>query len=95
MDIDEDEEEDPNLQQVASPEYRNLIAIPAGKVKGGMREWLMVDPTKVRRLSLSEQELEKAIPEYGKDIVRYDFKLSIVRSLHNCASCLYCDLSIS
>lgn len=55
----------------------------------------MVDPTKVRRLSLSEQELEKAIPEYGKDIVRYDFKLSIVRSLHNCASCLYCDLSIS
>lgn len=70
MDTDEDEEEDPKLQKQAAPEYRNLIAVPAGKGKGGMQAWLRVDPTKVRRLSLSEQELEKAITEYGKDIVR-------------------------
>ncbi|KAI3458552.1 hypothetical protein Pfo_015215 [Paulownia fortunei] len=71
LDTDEDDEEDPKLQKQVAPEYRNLIAIPAGKGKGGMQDWLRVDPTKVRRLSLSEQELEKAIPEYGKDIVRF------------------------
>ncbi|KAI3458551.1 hypothetical protein Pfo_015214 [Paulownia fortunei] len=71
MDTDEEDEEDPKLQQQAAPEYRNLIAIPAGKGKGGMQDWLRVDPTKVRRLSLSEQKLEKAITEYGKDLVRF------------------------
>ncbi|KAH6762774.1 phospholipase C 2 [Perilla frutescens var. hirtella] len=57
--------------QIEAPEYRQLIAIHAGKGKGGMKNWLKVDPDKVRRLSLSEQELEKAITEYGKDIVRF------------------------
>lgn len=70
---DEGDEEDPKLQKQAAPEYRNLIAIPAGKENGGMQAWLKVDPTKVRRLSLSEQEVEKAISEYGKDIIRYKF----------------------
>ncbi|CAA0834406.1 Phosphoinositide phospholipase C 2 [Striga hermonthica] len=71
VDTDEDDEEDPKLQQQAASQYRNLIAIPAGKGKGGMQEWLRVDPTKVRRLSLSEQEFEKAIAQFGKDIVRF------------------------
>ncbi|KAI3458553.1 hypothetical protein Pfo_015216 [Paulownia fortunei] len=74
-DLDEDDEdddgEDPKAQQNEAPEYKRLIAIHAGKGKGGMQEWLRVDPNKVRRLSLSEQELEKAIITYGKDIVRF------------------------
>ncbi|XP_075485222.1 phosphoinositide phospholipase C 2-like [Primulina tabacum] len=68
---DESDEEDPKSQQNAAPEYRRLIAIQAGKGKGGMNEWLRVDPDKVRRLSLSEQELEKAVITYGQDIVRF------------------------
>lgn len=68
---DEVDEEDPKSQQNAAPEYRRLIAIQAGKGKGGMKEWLRVDPDKVRRLSLSEQELEKAVTTHGQDIVRF------------------------
>ncbi|KAL2227420.1 phosphoinositide phospholipase C 2-like [Sesamum indicum] len=68
---DEDDGEDLKAQQNEAPEYRRLIAIHAGKGKGGMKDWLKVDPDKVRRLSLSEQELEKAIITYGKDIVRF------------------------
>ncbi|KAH6819819.1 phospholipase C 2 [Perilla frutescens var. hirtella] len=59
------------LEQSASPEYRRLIAIHAGKGKGGMQDWLRVDPNKVRRLSLSEQELEKAVITHAHDIVRF------------------------
>ena len=54
-----------------APEYRHLIAIHAGKPKGGLVECLKVDPEKVRRLSLSEQQLEKAAINYGQQIVRY------------------------
>jgi phosphatidylinositol phospholipase C delta len=54
-----------------APEYKRLIAIHAGKPKGGLTECLKVDPNKVRRLSLSEQQLEKASETYGKEIVRY------------------------
>ncbi|KAK4480704.1 hypothetical protein RD792_013786 [Penstemon davidsonii] len=68
-DDDDDEDEDSKLQH-AAPEYKHLIAIHAGKGKGGMQDWLKVYPDKVRRLSLSEQELLKAITDYGKDIVR-------------------------
>lgn len=69
--VDEEYEEDPKSQQNAAPEYKRLIAIHAGKGKGGMQDWLRVDPDKVRRLSLSENELRKAILTYGKDIVRF------------------------
>ncbi|KAL6533123.1 1-phosphatidylinositol phosphodiesterase [Orobanche minor] len=68
---DEDDGEDLKAPQNEAPEYRRLIAIHAGKGKGGMKDWLRVDHSKVRRLSLSEQELEKAIVTYGKDIVRF------------------------
>lgn len=69
--VDEEYEEDPKSQQNAAPEYKRLIAIHAGKGKGGMQDWLRVDSDKVRRLSLSENELRKAILTYGKDIVRF------------------------
>lgn len=69
---DEEEEEEEDFQDDKSaPEYRNLIAIHAGKGKGGLDDWLKVDPNKVRRLSLSEQELEKAAKTHGPQIVRY------------------------
>lgn len=75
MDTDKDDEKDPKIQSQAAPEYRNLIAIPAGKGKGGMQAWLKVDPAKVRRISLSEQELEEAISDYGEDIGRYEYAI--------------------
>ncbi|CAK9173557.1 unnamed protein product [Ilex paraguariensis] len=68
---DSEDDEDPTLQQTAAPEYKQLIAIHAGKGKGGLTDWLRVDPDKVRRLSLSEPQLEKAVITHGKDIVRF------------------------
>ncbi|KAG4127971.1 hypothetical protein ERO13_D10G248200v2 [Gossypium hirsutum] len=58
-------------KQKKAPEYKRLIAIHAGKPKGGLDECLEVDPEKVRRLSLSELELEKAAETHGKQIVRF------------------------
>ncbi|KAF8402649.1 hypothetical protein HHK36_010738 [Tetracentron sinense] len=68
---EEDLHDDHKSQQNAAPEYKHLIAIHAGKQKGGLKDWLRVDPNKVRRLSLSEQELEKAVITHGTDIVRF------------------------
>lgn len=77
---DHNEEEDldygdTKLQQHEAPEYRRLITIHAGKPKGGLQECFKVEPDKVRRLSLSEQQLEKAVATYGKEIVRYWYKV--------------------
>lgn len=79
---DNNEEEDlvdadPKLNQHAAPEYKRLITIHAGKPKGGLQDSFKVDPEKVSRLSLSEQQLEKAVLTHGKEIVRYfyDFLL--------------------
>ncbi|XP_023748569.1 phosphoinositide phospholipase C 2 isoform X1 [Lactuca sativa] len=66
-DDDSDDEDDDN----AAPEYKSLIAIHAGKGKGGLDDWLKVDPTKVRRLSLSEHELEKAAKTHAPQIVSF------------------------
>ncbi|XP_047944379.1 phosphoinositide phospholipase C 2-like isoform X1 [Salvia hispanica] len=71
MESNEEGEEDFKLDQYEAPEYRRLIAIHAGKGRGGMHDWLRVEPNKVRRLSLSEQELEKAVATYTQDIVRF------------------------
>ena len=76
---DHNEEEDldygdAKLQQNEAPEYKRLITIHAGKPKGGLQECFKVDPDKVRRLSLSEQQLEKAAVTHGKQIVRYLIK---------------------
>ena len=68
--IDEAEQLQEEDEEMRIPKYRDLIAIPSGKPKGGLEEWLRIDEKEVRRLSLSEQELEKATRTYGKDIVR-------------------------
>ncbi|KAK4353832.1 hypothetical protein RND71_026026 [Anisodus tanguticus] len=68
---DEDDEGDPTSQQNTAPEYKRLIAVHAGRGKGGLSYWLRVDPDKVRRLSLSEQELQKAVPTHVKEIIRF------------------------
>ena len=67
---EEDPDETDKTHQNSAPEYRRLIAIHAGKPKGGLDECLRVDPDQVRRLSLSEQQLEKAALTHGKEIVR-------------------------
>ncbi|PHT44758.1 Phosphoinositide phospholipase C 6 [Capsicum baccatum] len=66
----EDDDESIHRPHVASA-YKRLIAIHAGKPKGGLKEALKIDPDKVRRLSLSEQALEKAAESHGTDIVRF------------------------
>jgi len=58
------------LRQNSAPEYKHLITIRAGKPKGSLKDALKVDPGKVRRLSLSEQQLAKASVSHGTDIVR-------------------------
>ncbi|XP_009369166.2 phosphoinositide phospholipase C 2 isoform X1 [Pyrus x bretschneideri] len=73
---DSNEEEDVDYggsksEQNVAPEYKHLIAIHAGKPKGGLAECLKVDADKVRRISLSEQQLEKAVETYGKEIIRF------------------------
>jgi len=69
---DDDDDDDEDKSKInAPPQYKHLIAIHAGKPKGGITECLKVDPDKVRRLSLSEEQLEKAAEKYAKQIVRY------------------------
>ncbi|KAK4275159.1 hypothetical protein QN277_018289 [Acacia crassicarpa] len=60
-----DEEFDEDLT-----DYRNLIAIHAGKPKGSVEHWL-ASQGRVRRVSLSEQELENVSVDHGTDIVRF------------------------
>ncbi|KAL2940588.1 Phosphoinositide phospholipase C 2 [Bienertia sinuspersici] len=79
-DDNESEEEDGDDDDInkskkfESPEYLRLIAIQAGKPKGGLGIALKVDPNKVRRLSLSEPQLEKAATHHGREIVRFTQK---------------------
>lgn len=69
--VEDDLEDGDKSQHNLAPEYKHLIAIHAGKPKGGLDECLKVDPDKVRRLSLSEQQLEKAAETHGKQIVSF------------------------
>ncbi|KAI3815979.1 hypothetical protein L1987_15663 [Smallanthus sonchifolius] len=55
-------------------EYKHLIAIHASKPKHGTRKALRDEPGKAKRLSLSEQALQKAASLYGVDIVRFTQK---------------------
>ncbi|WCJ41095.1 Phosphoinositide phospholipase C 4 [Euphorbia peplus] len=76
LDDSSDDEEDIDAgniksRRIRAPEYKLLIAIHAGKPKGGLDMCLKVDPQKVRRLSLSEAQLEDAAETYGKEIVRF------------------------
>lgn len=62
---------DHKSHQQAAPQYKRLITIHSGKPKGGLQECFKLDPDKVRRLSLSEQQLEKAVVAHAKEIVRF------------------------
>ncbi|URE05944.1 phospholipase C [Musa troglodytarum] len=73
-DDDDDDDDEHGFQQNSAPEYRRIITVHAGKPKGRMRDALKVDPHKVRRLSLSEQQLEKLAESHGPDLVRFTQK---------------------
>ncbi|QCE00895.1 phosphoinositide phospholipase C 2-like [Vigna unguiculata] len=60
---DSDDEDD-------TPAYRDLISIRAGKPKGKLKNCL-INHNQVRRLSLSEQELEDIAKNHGTDIIRF------------------------
>ncbi|CAL5363867.1 unnamed protein product [Camellia sinensis] len=64
--------------QLEAPKYKRLIAIHAGKPKKGLKESLKFGIDKVKRLSLSENALEKAAGCYGADLVRFT-QMNIIR----------------
>ncbi|KAH1062090.1 hypothetical protein AAZX31_02G241000 [Glycine max] len=68
---------DKKSDQQSAPEYKRLITINAGKPKGHVKDHLN-NVGGVKRLSLSEHELEKASATYGSDIVRFTQK-NIIR----------------
>ncbi|XP_062189664.1 phosphoinositide phospholipase C 2-like isoform X1 [Phragmites australis] len=68
---DNDDEEEQKMQPHIAPQYKHLITIRAGKPKGSLSDALKSDPDKVRRLSLSEQQLAKAAEDHGTEIVRF------------------------
>ncbi|KAM3228977.1 hypothetical protein ACQJBY_060110 [Aegilops geniculata] len=67
--VDEDDEQ--KVCKNAPLEYKHLITIKAGKPKGSLVDALKSDPEKVRRLSLSEQELAKVAARHGPKIVSF------------------------
>ncbi|KAF7816105.1 phosphoinositide phospholipase C 4-like [Senna tora] len=70
---DDDESNDGSasgLNSSSASNYKRLIAIHAGKPKGSLKEALKVEADIIRRLSLSEQALEKATVSHGTDVVR-------------------------
>ncbi|KAJ4834701.1 hypothetical protein Tsubulata_003607 [Turnera subulata] len=74
MEDDDDITEDSDDDHLEGTLYKRLIAIHAGKPKGGLKEALQLEANKVRRLSLSEQALEKAAEDHGADVVRFTQK---------------------
>ncbi|PNY14037.1 phosphoinositide phospholipase C 4-like protein, partial [Trifolium pratense] len=73
-DDDDDESNDDEYETNQESEYKRLIAIRAGKPKGSLKEALKVEDDKVRRLSLSEQQIEKASESLGTDLIRFTQK---------------------
>ncbi|CAJ1860319.1 unnamed protein product [Sphenostylis stenocarpa] len=65
-----DNTNEPEIDDKSATEYKRLITIHAGKPKGNIQDELKA-AGKVRRISLSEQALEKASESYGADIVRF------------------------
>ncbi|CAF2123511.1 unnamed protein product [Brassica rapa] len=70
-DSDQEEEEASEDQK---PAYKRLITIHAGKPKGTVKEEMKVVVDKVRRLSLSEQELDRTCSSNSQDVVRFTQK---------------------
>ncbi|XP_043724315.1 phosphoinositide phospholipase C 6-like [Telopea speciosissima] len=76
-DPQDDEDMDDSFRysrRIGAPQYKSLITIPAGKPKGGLKMALIVEPDKVRRLSLSELELENVTVSRGTEVVRFTQK---------------------
>ncbi|KAK1428002.1 hypothetical protein QVD17_16810 [Tagetes erecta] len=63
--------EEETMKQSMEPEYKQLIAIQAKKLKGGVKDWLHDDPTAAKRISLRETRLEKAIESHATDVIRF------------------------
>ncbi|KAL0740133.1 hypothetical protein Bca4012_081646 [Brassica carinata] len=70
-DSDQEKEEASEQQK---PAYKRLITIHAGKPKGSVKEEMKVAVDKVRRLSLSEQELDRTCSSNSQDVVRFTQK---------------------
>nr|XP_043611543.1 phosphoinositide phospholipase C 2-like [Erigeron canadensis] len=69
---DEDfQDEEEIVKQNVESEYKQLIAIHAKKLNGGVKDWLQDDPTAAKRISLRETRLEKAIENHAKDVIRF------------------------
>ncbi|KAL8539212.1 hypothetical protein ACS0TY_000999 [Phlomoides rotata] len=76
---DSDDEDSDKFNQkagnLAAPEYKRLIAIHAGNAKNkSLTHVLRIIVDRARRLSLSEQELEKAAALHATDVVRFTQK---------------------
>ncbi|CAK7331202.1 unnamed protein product [Dovyalis caffra] len=69
IDVGEQLQEDD--EEIRPPQYKHLIAIHAGKPKGELENWFIINEKGVKRLSLSEQVLENAIRKCGKYITRF------------------------
>lgn len=73
--LDENDEEfqyeEESVKHNVEPEYKQLIAITAKKLKGGVKDWLHDDPTAAKRISLRETRLEKAIENHATDVIRF------------------------
>ncbi|EPS71356.1 hypothetical protein M569_03403 [Genlisea aurea] len=68
----DDEDTDSSNKKPEATEYKRLIAIHASNAKNkGLRQVLRVSHDRARRLSLSEQELERAASLYATDVVRF------------------------
>ncbi|KAL6967682.1 phosphoinositide phospholipase C [Sarracenia purpurea var. burkii] len=74
LDDEDNDEFDKDSHPYVALEYRRLISIHAGKPKGGLKEALQIEIDKIRRLSLSEQALEKAAEAHGMDVLRFTQK---------------------
>ncbi|GLU18857.1 hypothetical protein SLE2022_351340 [Rubroshorea leprosula] len=74
QDDEDNDASDPGFIPSKAPEYKHLIAIHAGKPKGELKDALKVEPDQVKRLSLSEQKLEKVTASHGTDVVRFTQK---------------------
>lgn len=61
----EDDEDEAN----EIPEYKSLIAIHAGKLKGSIKN-LPTHDGKATRLSMSEETLELAAKKHGKELIK-------------------------
>ncbi|KAL5568566.1 hypothetical protein UlMin_025141 [Ulmus minor] len=74
-DGDQDDEDknvsDGKSSQPQLLEYKRLITIHSGKPKGGLKNALKLVGEKVRRVSLNEQALQKAVEYYASDLIRF------------------------